>query len=294
MKLGVSIQSAGIRKGASLEERKKYLAGFNNLQEYLEFLKTQGVNSIEIRKYKIQDDYTDFQEAIEAIWEKGMGITIHGEVTGAPSDGECFSDLYPSLRPILQNLSLNQSKLIIPIHAYQSTDLDASVLKKDTIRLFTKWISFIQAEGLNVTFALENNRQKSVNDPCDHLEGVIKIVKEVNSPHLGTCWDMGHYRSNLTHGLKDSMDGNVPDAFLEKVVHTHIHGLDVQKVTHFPIGDPSSLPLEEYVSALRRVGYGGVYNLELSFGRWGEGVDVQHELIRSIDRLKRAVETGRA
>ncbi|GKV65107.1 MULTISPECIES: sugar phosphate isomerase/epimerase [unclassified Sporosarcina] len=290
MKLGVSIQSTGLRRDAGLEERKKYLAGFKDLQEYLKFLKSNGINSIEIRKYKVQDAFEDFQKAVEAIWEKDMEITIHGEVAGSPSSGKWFSDFYPSLLPILEQFGSYQPKLIIPIHAYQSTSLETSVLKEDTINLFNKWISFIQSEELNVNFALENNRQKSVNDPCDHLEGVLEIVNEVNSPHLGICWDMGHYRSNLTHDLKDSKNGNVQDAFFDKVVHTHIHGLNEQRVTHFPIGDHGSLPLEEYVSALKRVDYNGVYNLEFSFGRWAEEVDVQRELSRSIERLNHAVE----
>jgi len=101
MQLGVSIQSDGLRNDAELEERKKYLAGFWNVNDYLNFLKSHEIENIEIRIYKREETYKSFQEAIEMIWDKGFELTIHGDLTGSFHRGETFSELYPSLKPII-------------------------------------------------------------------------------------------------------------------------------------------------------------------------------------------------
>src|SRR5699024_11837329 len=50
-----------------------------------------------------------------------------------------------------------------------------------------------------IYFALENNRSKETAiDPGNSCKEVLEMVKAIDSPHLGICWDMGHLYSNLT------------------------------------------------------------------------------------------------
>lgn len=291
MKIGVSIQSEGLRSDLSLDKRKRYLANFNELSDYLDFIKARGVSSIEIRIYEQQANFAHFQESIDLIWSKGFALTIHGDLTGALSGNE-FDDLYPSLTPLLQKVKDFQSEIIIPIHAYQSLDLSSHILKSHTIDLFNKWISIIKDENLPIYFALENNRMKELNDPCNHLNGVTEIIDKINSPHLGICWDMGHYYSNIVHDLEKDVDydNDIKNEFFNKVIHTHIHGLNEKNTTHFPLTNEESLPLEKYVALLKDMGYEGVYNLELSFERWDTGHEIHYEVARSIERLQQAIQ----
>lgn len=287
MTIGVSIKSTGLRKDADISERRTHLAGFSHLRDYLNFLQAHDVKSIELRIYTREDSYEMYQEAIEMIWKKGFHLTIHGDLAGDFWYGESFGDVYPSLVQILKHGQLEQTEFIMPIHAFQSTNSFAPTLKDESVQVFKQWISLIESEEIPLYFALENNREKKLYDPCDNLQGVIDIVHEVNSPHLGICWDMGHYDSNLLHKRADSVDPAVPNAFLERVIHTHIHGLNEESVTHCSLSDPLSLPLEMYVDLLKKAHYTGIYNVEMSFDRW-DG-NVQHEFTRSLQRLKRAV-----
>lgn len=291
--MGVSIQSEGLRSDLPYSERKEFLANFNNLSDYLDFLEEKGVSSIEVRIYEQEANFVRFKKSIELIWSKGFALTIHGDLTGAFS-GSNFGDHYPSLVPFLQKCREFQSEIIVPIHAYQSLDSSIDRLIDKTIHLLSKWISFIEVENLPIYFALENNRMKELMDPCNHLEGVTGIVEKIDSPHLGICWDMGHYYSNIVHDLEEdvSIQNKRLNKFLNKVIHTHIHGLNERNTTHFPLTNEDSLPLEKYVSLLKNKGYDGIYNLELSFERWGRGIEIQYEVTRSIERLQHAIQTA--
>lgn len=294
MKLGVSIQSDGLRKETDIVEKQKYLAGFQNLDDYLTFLQSNDIQSIELRIYRQDEIWESMQDALEKIVAAGFEVTIHGDLTAPTGKGLLFKDDYPSLKPLLELCQKSQSKFVIPIHAFQSFEESSAILKEKTIHLFTKWIDFIEMEELPIYFALENNRKKEIHDPCNHLSGVTEIVNEVNSPHLGICWDMGHYYSNLLHRTEDDTNRDyneeVLKPFTEKVIHTHIHGLNEEWVTHFPLTSEKSLPLEKYISLLKQAEYDGVYNLELSFKRWDD-LPVREKLVQTIQRLKSAIHT---
>lgn len=292
MTIGLSIKSAGLRKDTTKEERQIHLAGFSNLFDYLTFLKVQGVRSIELRIYKRDDSYELFADAIGLILEQGFELTIHGDLTGEFRIGKSFVDVYPSLEKILLNKDLQQTKIIMPIHAYQAINLHETTLKRESVHMLKQWTSLVEDGGFPLYFALENNREKAWIDPCNHLQGVMDIVQEISSDHLGVCFDMGHYYSNLLHNKVDKDQQQVLLPFVDRVIHTHIHGLNEEKVTHCPLVDPGSLPLETYVGLLQDANYSGVYNLELSFDRWNG--NVQEDLTRSIQRLKQAVNTNKA
>ncbi|CAA7600399.1 Xylose isomerase-like, TIM barrel domain protein [Acididesulfobacillus acetoxydans] len=59
--------------------------------------------------------------------------------------------------------------------------------------------------------------------------------------------------------------------------------------THGPLGLRESLPLEEYVDALREVEYQGIYNLELDFRRFPDDEDPVEHIFGALARLNRAL-----
>src|SRR5699024_10472784 len=114
-----------------------------------------------------------------------MQITIHGDVKG-----EKFSDVYPSMKYILDNFKQYQNEIIIPIHAIQKkaneTSLDLKELKSQTIDLFKKWTKMIEAENLPIFFALENNRNKETAIyPGNTCKVVLEMVEAIDSPDIG-------------------------------------------------------------------------------------------------------------
>lgn len=294
MKTGFSIQSPVLINNTSYNEKARYLGGHKDLESLLTFLKTEGVHSIEIRKLERGASSQAFQESIQLIWDMGLEITVHGDINEDFS-GERFVEIYPSLEFILTNFEKYQKKLVMPLHAFQSNSGDVNKFKLETIELLGKWSSFIDQEKLPVSIALENNRNKEAIDPGNSTEGVIEMVSAINSPHVGICWDMGHYYSNLIKKAdlesrpEDYLEGLPSSLFLEKVYHTHIHGLNTQKTTHFPLTEQQSLPLERYITALKNVDYDGVYNLELSLPRWGVDIIHNQEISNTIKRLQIAI-----
>ena len=294
MKKGFSIQSPALIGDSSDTEISLYLGGHKDLESFLTFIKSKGVNSVEIRILERGVSSQVFQESIQLIWDMGLEITVHGDIKG-DFPGERFIEIYPSLEFILKNFEKKQKELVIPLHAFQTDRGDVHKLRLETIELLDRWASFIKSEKLPVYIALENNRNKETIDPGNSSEGVLEMVNVINSSHVGICWDMGHYYSNLLKkmGLESRPSAHLDvlpsTSFLEKVYHTHIHGLNRQGTTHFPLTEKESLPLEHYVTALKNVDYLGVYNLELSLPRWGAHTSYDQEMTDTITRLQNAI-----
>ena len=291
MKLGFSIENPALKKN---NDKDILLANFNNLEKFLNYLKECGIKSIEIRKLTRYADIEEYKEAIQLIWDTGMEITIHGEITGNLSYNN-FLEVYPSLEYILENFEKYQRNLIMPIHAYQSSEKrNREELRKKTIEELGRWSELIEQENIPLYIALENNREKKqIVDPGNQTNDVIDMVNKVNNSHVGICWDMGHYYSNLLNdknltSLPENIIYQLPsDLFLDKVYHTHIHGLNQNCKTHFPLTKEKSLPLEYYLTSLENRGYNSVCNLELSLTRWGSQVSLTDEIDSTVKRLKK-------
>lgn len=290
MNIGCSIQSPAFR-----ENHHIYLAQNNSLDLFLEKLKNGGVTSIEIRKLdRVIDEetYHAYNQSIQKIWDMGLTITIHGDLTG-DLEGSSFKEIYPSMTYILENYAKYQDQLVITLHALseknQPNHASVEELKQNTIDRLSDWTKVIEAEKLPIYLALENNRSKEkAIDPGNSCKVVVEMVEAVNNPHVGICWDMGHLYSNLIEGKELQMELNdlPPKKFLEKVYHTHIHALNDAGKTHFPLTQDFDLPIEEYVSALNEAGYQGVLNLELSFDRYEQEMPVNENILISVEKLK--------
>ncbi|HIV75481.1 MAG TPA: hypothetical protein H9895_10415 [Candidatus Pseudogracilibacillus intestinigallinarum] len=287
MKLGVSIKSIALRSDSLKSDKKIHLAGFDHLSSYLQFLREHGVSSIELRIYKRDDPFELFEESIGLILQQGFDLTIHGDLAGSVKEEDNFLKIYPSLKNILFHSNLKQQKVIMPIHAYQSKTTDSESLKISSIDTFSKWTKLVEVDQLPIYFALENNREKEINDPCNNIQGVMDIVEAVNSEHMRICWDMGHYISNITKRKQDSLYQARLLPYIKDVIHTHIHGLNDSGTTHCPIINDKSLPVETYINLLKEAQYNGVYNVEFSFDRWEE--NVREQLSKSLQRLYKAI-----
>lgn len=294
--LGYSIQSPVFLGTLSERTPHDLIGNRESVDSFLQWLKDQGVSSVEIRILPRHADPAAHAEVIQRIWDMGLKLTVHGHVEGNMV-GSCFEDVYPSMKYILRHLGNHQEEVMMAIHAYDAASGSEEQLFVRTVELFREWTSMAEREQLPLRFALENNRKKTGKvDPGDTTAGVLDMVKQVGSPLLGITWDMGHFYSDLLHSQRGRnlqtplLDLPEPE-FIQRVVHTHIHGIG-SRGTHQPLADPSSLPLAHYVQALQNAGYQGIYNLELTMYKFGSDRPILDHASASIQRLKKAVMNG--
>src|SRR5699024_4811189 len=97
-----------------------------------------------------------------------------------------FLEVYPSLEYILENFEKYQRNLIMPIHAYQSSEKrNREELRKKTIEELGRWSELIEQENIPLYIALENNREKKqIVDQGNQTNDVIYMVNKVNNRNL--------------------------------------------------------------------------------------------------------------
>lgn len=290
--VGFSIQDAVFLGKPSKKSTNDLIGHCESVEQFLYSLKDNGVNSIEVRILPRHVDETAYAKVIQQIWDAGLRLTVHGHVEGNRS-GERFEDIYPSMKFILRNYEKYQDGLVMAIHAFDAKAGSEEELFNRTVELFRQWTSMAHKEHLPLRFALENNRKKLTKiDPGDTTEGVLRMVEQVDSPHMGITWDMGHYYSDILNHYGHRSLPELPlldlpnPEFLKRVIHTHIHGIGDNNDTHHPLTGMASLPLEYYVKALKNCGYQGVYNLELTLYKFGHDRSILEHVEASVQRLK--------
>ncbi|WP_413375384.1 sugar phosphate isomerase/epimerase family protein [Alkalihalobacillus sp. 1P02AB] len=288
MNIGMSIQQQALQSNLSDEQKRVYIAGFPSLEMYIDYLQSLGVTSIEVRIYDQAACYDDFQEVLSIIQNKGLNITVHGELLKTVVGSQVRTD-YPSLLPLLANLN---KPIMMPIHASQGYEEGVDYAARTT-QILQAWANELNANTKQIQFAVENNRVKKVNDPGNTIRGILEIVETLDREDVGICFDMGHYYSNIQHGKEDAPfvleEDPLLNVFCKRVVHTHIHGINSEGTTHFPIWKDSDLLLHSFVQLLEQNNYKGIYNLELSLERWSKADDPKQYIAESIEYLQQTI-----
>jgi sugar phosphate isomerase/epimerase len=242
-------------------------------------LKQLGVSSIELRSH-YSSDPSHTLKAAQVIWESGLTLSIHGRLDREVTDGTSISAVYPPLRGVVDNFPQYQNSLMVTVHAFAGKSGDRDDYRRRTVARLQEWAGMIERDGQPVYLALELNRSKGRIDPSTISGNVERMVREAGGDRVGICWDMGHYYANQLQGREPDL---ISEAFLNKVIHTHIHGVGI-KGTHFPLTTPADLPLEEYLNMLR--GYRGIYNLELNCGKFPAAKSPERWIAESVEWLK--------
>lgn len=242
-------------------------APYGDFQPFFERLKTSGVESVELRAVSRNTAPEDVLKAASLLWDAGFVITVHG---GAKSPETALDDLFRPLSLLLP--SLRQKELIVVMHP--------TVGSEDAILGMLKALAdHIKERSLPVRIALENNRKMPDGSMGDSLGLVTRLVTKLDRPEVGICFDMGHY----FWAVGEDRSKLPPKAFLQRVIHTHIHALH-NGSTHFPLGR-YDLPIREYAASFAE-GYGGRFNLELEYERYKDLVPAADAMFESIETLK--------
>ena len=273
--IGLSLPLGVLTENPIQPADKCLLDAYGGCRALLRAFAERGVGAIELRAVRPDTPPEVTAACARAVLDAGLHLTIHA--TLAELSARAFFD---TVRPALDLMAADHAPVPLTVHPARtgSETLDRAA----TIRLLRLWAEYAEKKRLNVLLALENNRIHMSGPSIMDCGGVAAIVREVNRPGVGTCFDFGHLYSNfLTY--PECTPFLPPDAFLQAAVQTHIHG--VVGTTHFPLLD-DSLPLEDYLRHLRAAGYRGIYNLELESGRFWRVVDPREGFELSIDRLK--------
>jgi sugar phosphate isomerase/epimerase len=132
------------------------------------------------------------------------------------------------------------------------------LLYADTVAL----LDWALDEYPTLTLALENlNPVPDVIKIGDSRAEVLHVVREIEHPNLGICWDIGH---DVNAGRAE-----VPGPlWLRQVRHVHIHDLDDNGQDHFPLTFGRVRP-GHWLPPLLRTGFDGIITLELNGPRCG-------------------------
>jgi sugar phosphate isomerase/epimerase len=299
MKLGFSLSPNLLLDRPESSAEQRFAKYFGNSKSVLKQLKENGINSIEIRYLPMTVPDPDHARVCHVIWEAGLQLTVHGELDQL-FQGKHFVELYPSIQKIAARYADYQDEFLIIVHAFSSKSKNGPLhgtereLAERSVELLRSWIDKVSDDGLKLRFALElDHEYPGVVQPGRTPEGILRMLDQIGGSGAGITWDMGHYYSNLMlHANLEQpplayLEPLPPESFLDKVIHTHIHGMGI-KGAHYPMNRPESLPLERYVQALAAAGYTGVYNLELTLSRLSES-GMADELFGTIERLRNAV-----
>lgn len=266
MHIGVSLSPAFLCGRAASHHQEGMLE--NGVQSFLLRLREAGCTHIELRAVRADTPEEIITGSADALKKAGLLMTVHGALKD-----ESAASFWGRLDPLLAA----QENLCVTVHSAST--------KEETLRLLRRMGEYTLLHHPGAKIALENNRSKK-GDNIDLVEcgGVCDSVEAAALSNLGTCWDFGHfYWDHLAHPslLPEELP---PEAFLARTVHTHIHSV-CENTTHFPL-TAGCLPLRDYLSALLRAGYRGVFNLEPEPERWAESVDAAEEIVRSVSILK--------
>lgn len=276
--LGLSLAPRVFNPDRATDSERLLLASLGGVKDLLRHVRALGVTYIELRSVASGDDAAFICGIAQTIWDAGLKLTVHG---GLPADqNDDFTRSYSSLMPLLQRMGAYQTGLTITLHSYSAREGDARAFADQTARILRGWCA--SAAGLPVRFALEINRKKGRIDPSVTCDGVLSMLNDIPGEKAGICWDFGHYYYNMSR-IDNTPDLLPPKAFLERVIHTHIHAVGPQG-THTPFVPGAQLPIERYVGALAQAGYDGIYHFEPSFDRFP-----QEDIVNALDLSLRTI-----
>ncbi|MCF7914044.1 MAG: sugar phosphate isomerase/epimerase [Spirochaetaceae bacterium] len=244
---------------------------------------SQVVRGIEISSFDAGVSVEAVEASIQSIWNSKLEVIIHAYL---PEEilGNDIASVYPWLEMILERAQSYQNHLLINIHALASKTIDTTYSLKKTINNLKQISLLIKKEKYPISFAVEINREKNKNDPSTGYENLIEICRQVDNPKIGIGWDIGHTYYNVCNSY---IPKDPPREFIERVVHTHIHDLNSNGQTHWPLVT-GNLPLKFYLQKLQSVAYNQYHTLELYPERFIDTLSADITMFESIEILKKA------
>jgi len=257
---------------------------FGGVEACLAVLRETGVNSIEVNDLHPNPPITQIEPAIETIVNNGFSLSLHIFLPYFENGKE----LPEALKEVVNGLKKRKMAdhrvpLVLHGHLQKPSVAKADVLNKTKSDLATL-IKQLRRTGMNNPVAFELCRVSAGGPIGTTYQEVEEIADGCRDNAFGVCWDLGHtIYNNKYQGWEEPFPS---PGFLKKVIHTHIHDLTVDDLTHGPL-DPNNKLLIAFLNLLQRHNYQGGYNLELYPERWdGSFTRRREHVLHSIRSLK--------
>ena len=277
MTIGLSLP-LGYLIGINDTPNARYLYnGLGKPGDCLPELKDHGVTSIELQGFGPEASASSILFAAKHIIDSGMRLTIHGYLSK-----NAKQKVTSQLLPTFNFLKDQQQETVLVVHALAYPDTTCSKQSDPTACALQQLTEGIQLYSLPVSLSLEINRYHGVDRPGTTYINLLEITQHLDKSIIGFCWDMGHTQSSI---LQHKLPANPPLEFIERVNHTHVHGLSMEGDTHWPL-TTASTHVASAIGDLQSVRYEGAYNLELYPTRWGTEHRVREEILASIELLQ--------
>lgn len=241
-------------------------------ESFLAPLKAAGMSVLEFTLHPGTEDW----QAMRALAEECVGagyrchfhapyqvpFTLAGFST---SQRAAIQEMYaPALELVEQLAGEQHSAPALVVHG-ATAEAPRSELRRDT-EAFLAWAL---AETYSARLMLEILPPKPpftrVGESRDEL---LDVVRQMNEPRLGICWDLGH---DYLLGYRELPS----DDFTRAVRHVHVHDVDGAGVDHFPL-ICGNVPWQADLRALACVGFEGAVILEVN-GYHAQAVERLHE-----------------
>ncbi len=228
------------------------------LRAFLDPLHAAGLAALEFELDSNDPAWPQFGPLMAACRDLGYSLCFHapyrGDWTMAGFADEQGEEMARSLTPLFDTAAQYGPATIVVHGAKAPAGQRARrLLHADTL-IFFEWA---MQQYPTLTLALENgNPVPGVTKIGDNRAELLHIVREVDYPALGICWDIGH---DVNAG-RTELPGPL---WLRQVQHVHIHDLDEQGQDHLPLIYGRVLP-QRWLPPLVRTGFDGTVTLELN------------------------------
>ena len=169
------------------------------------------------------------------------------------------------------------------IHISGGEDLPEDRRIDQQLAVMGQLLDFIQ--GSDITICLENLRP---NPTVADAEKILWWIRQLGDKHLGICLDTGHLQ--VARVSKKTTTQSHRDFILtagKYLKATHINGNDGTDDYHLaPFAIKNSVDWREVVTALREIGYQGLFNLEIP-GESGGSLEIRGY---KLDYIKKVME----
>lgn len=248
-----------IRIGFTMHPR--WIKG-TDLKTFLAPLCRAGLSALEFELDSHLDLWDKFEPLMEASSNEGMQLSFHAPYraphTLAGFAGDRRNTIEQDYRPMLAIAEKWAARMgnppVVVFHAAAApAPYERAPLFMDTV----SFLSWVIEEFPHIKIALENNNPSSnkiVKLGIEH-EDVIRLVKCIDHPNIGICWDMGH------DCLKKSLPA-ITEEWLSGIIHVHIHDVDNSGQDHYPLV-LGNIPYRNWLQAIKKVGMKGIIVLEL-------------------------------
>lgn len=226
-----------------------YQGGPEQLDAYLAHLQACGATSTEVvLHHGPADERTARVHLLQRDWDRvlgryraaGIAVQVHVSLDprfatqrwlNAPDD---LKREYAPVLGVLGDLAADQGRVVLVLHgagdpAWSREENYAATL--GLLRWLAEEVARLPGDAL-VGLELGATRAHRPTAVARSRAEVLALVKEVDAPQVGICWDVAH---DFTNAETEPGWTPVPDDdFLARTVHLHLHDVDADGEAHYP------------------------------------------------------------